>query len=60
MKFYEIHPQRESYSHFIEAFTIKSKDHDENLEVWETIGDSVLKLITGIFIYMAYPSCDEG
>ena len=33
------------------SFTVKNGSNNYNLEVLETIGDSVLKLITAFFLY---------
>ena len=54
----EIFPKK-SFTFFLESLTTSQKDNKYNLESLETIGDSILKLITAFFIYIKFPKKDE-
>lgn len=59
LKINEIYPKN-TYRHFLNAFTPKSNDSNMNLEFLETIGDTVLKFITCWFLFSTFEDMSES
>ena len=47
-------------SNFLQAFMTSKADSDFNLELMETVGDSVLKLMTVFYLFCKFDDYDEG
>ncbi len=45
---------------FIKSFCTAKYDNEFNFEAFETLGDSILKLITGFFLYACFKDIDEN